>query len=283
MEPAPRLIGDEAGRASAGDHAVVSRSSAPPTCSRTGGVRWSSRTACSPYGSSMTAWSCRGGACSLGGPEGPGQPLPTRSSWARSAHPLDVALAGQVDVDRPRKTPLDGHLEPRQLGVDRTAVLRPDVRAERVQHGPEPPGDLCRPGAVLADLGHAEREVVGPFADRNDRTTTTQSCRRAMARSPWPEIAWMAPACVLRTTRLGSPRRSRDRLSRLPASGWRPSAPNAAASCGPPRRRTPRRRRGAGGGRSGHRLRTCRRRSARRAADRADRDSPRPHAPRLAR
>src|ERR687888_17566 len=91
--------------------------------------------------------------------------LPRVSSRARSPDALHVTFAGEIRVDSPREAFLDGLLQPRQLRVDRPAVLRPHLRPELLQHRPEPPNHLGRPRAVLPDLCHPEREVIVPAPD----------------------------------------------------------------------------------------------------------------------
>ena len=48
------------------------------------------------------------------------------------------------------------------------APLRQDGLSERLEHRAQSPDDLDRRRAVLADLGHAEREVVDPASDGQD-------------------------------------------------------------------------------------------------------------------
>ena len=96
-----------------------------------------------------------GRACAQARPRGP--PMPWRSASPASSRSTV-----------PPKRLLGGALEPGELALDRRDVLGQHRLAQLEQHRPQPADDLDRRRAVLADLGHAEREVVLPALRGHD-------------------------------------------------------------------------------------------------------------------
>ena len=93
-----------------------------------------------------------------------------------------------VQVDRVREGARYGRLQAREFLLDRRAMLGVDLVTQFFEHGAQAAHDLDRGGAVFADLGHAEGEVVSSAASRDHQAGTGRlsACHRDRDRSVVP-------------------------------------------------------------------------------------------------
>ena len=85
----------------------------------------------------------------------------------RAADALAIRSTCEVDIDC--LTPLSRHgvVQALELEYDRLATLEEHRVGELLEHRPQPPYNLDRRVPVLADLGHAQRQVVLPPPNRD--------------------------------------------------------------------------------------------------------------------
>ena len=93
---------------------------------------------------------------------------PSSSARTRTADALTIGDACEIEIHR--APPLLAHclVESSELAQHRLAPLRQDRLRELLEHRAQATHDLDRRGAVLADLRHAQREVVRPASDGDD-------------------------------------------------------------------------------------------------------------------